>query len=302
MTQPNSLADEGLGRDPRLQWFVYGGRYDRAVPMAGMAAALEAVTDPGGRPPSGASDDEVAGMLGCWQALEAHAHARMLAAVREIIRRRAADDGVRAAYPGDLPARWGIGVAHEVAAQMRVSWQAAAPLVQLAWELEARLPRVGALLDAGVLTALKVKIITDEFAVLPDDKIGEAEKLLLEEDLAGDEMTPGRLRKLCQRIVDTVDPDGARERREQAARDQARVSFYRAHGGDAAMFAEGLPPDEALKCQANIQARALDFRQTMVYPEAGMDLLRVLAMCVGWHQWTTPSGRSYLKGPKRYPA
>jgi hypothetical protein len=279
MTQPNSLADsQGPGRDPWLQWFVYGGRYDRAVPAAGMAAALEAVTDPGGRPPSDASDDEVAGILGCWQALEAHAHARMLAAVREIIRRRAAEDGIPAAYPGELPARWGIGVAHEVAAQLRVSWQAAAPLVQLAWELEARLPRIGALLDAGVLTSLKVKIITDEFSVLGDDKISEAEKLLLEEDLAGDEMTPGRLRKLCQRIVDTVDPDGARERREQATRDRARVSFYQAHGGDAAMFAEGLPPDEALKCQANIQARAQDFRRTMVYPEAGMDLLRVLAM------------------------
>ena len=21
----------------------------------------------------------------------------------------------------------------------------------------------------------------------------------------------------------------------------------------------------------------------------------------GWHEWTTPSGRTYLQGPKRYP-
>lgn len=263
------------GRDGRLSWFASGGRHDQGLPDAGMAEALEAVTDSSGRPPGGAADDEIVGMMACWQALEAHAHARMLAVVRELIRRRASN-GTAAAYPGDLPRRWDIGVAHEVAAELRMSWQAASPLADLAWELEARLPGTGRLLDRGVLTPLKVKIVVGEFSVLDDEKIAEAEKLLLEEDLAADDMTPGRLRKLCQRIADTVDPGGARKRREDAARDRARVSFFRAHGGDTAMFAGGLPPDEALKCQANIQARASDYKKAMVYPEGKMDFLRVL--------------------------
>ena len=282
MTQPNVLGEDGAapgpGRDRRLSWFASGGRYDRAAPDAGMTWALESVTDDSGRPPADADDDEVVGMLGRWQTLEAHAHARMLAAVREIIRRRVPYGEATAAYPGDLPRHWDIGVAHEVAAELRISWQAADPLVHLAWDLEARLPGTGRLLDAGVLTALKARIVSDEFAVLDDEHAARAQKLLLEHDLAADAMTPGRLRKLCQKIADTVDPEGARARREDAARDRARVSFFRAHGGDTALFAEGLPPDDALLCQASIQARAQDYKKTMVYPEAGMDLLRVLAM------------------------
>jgi hypothetical protein len=53
-----------------------------------MEAALEAVTGSGSRPPSAATDDEVTGIMSCWQALGAHAEAGLLAAVREVIRRR----------------------------------------------------------------------------------------------------------------------------------------------------------------------------------------------------------------------
>ena len=321
MEQPNSAGNEQSGpvRDPRLSWFGTGGRYDKGLPSGQMLGVLEELTVPSGpvvestvpvtsvpvtpvpgnprpgsplpgsltpgerRPLAAATDDEVVGMMDRWEALEAHAEAGKLAAIREIIRRRARRPrrGFPAArYPGDLPApaQWDIGVAHEVAAQLRISWQAADPLVVLAWELEARLPGVGALLDHGVISPLKAKIIVGEFSVLDDQKIAAAQKLLLEEDLGADDMTPGRLRRLCQRIVDTIDPEGQRKRREQAEREHARVIFFRAHGGDAAMFACGLPADGALMAQANIQQRALEYRKMVIYPDARMDLLRVLAL------------------------
>jgi uncharacterized protein DUF222 len=321
MEQPNSAGNGQVGpdRDPRLSWFGTGGRYDKARPSGQMMGVLEDLTvlsspvsgsfvsgnpvpaanvpgirlpdsalpdsaAPGGqRPLAAATDDEVVGMMDRWEALEAHAEAGKLAAIREIIRRRARCPrrGFPAArYPGDLPApaQWDVGVTHEVAAQLRISWQAADPLVLLAWEVEARLPGVGALLDRGVISPLKAKIIVGEFSVLDDEKIAAAQKLLLEEDLGADDMTPGRLRRLCQRIVDTIDPEGQRKRREQAEREHARVSFFRAHGGDTAMFACGLPADEALMAQANIQQRALEYRKVVIYPDAGMDLLRILAL------------------------
>ncbi|HEX6451196.1 MAG TPA: DUF222 domain-containing protein [Trebonia sp.] len=255
---------------------------DSSAPLPG-SPPLRSPARGGQRPLVAATDDEVVGMMDRWEALEAHAEAGKLAAIREIIRRRARRprDGFPAArYPGDLPApaQWDIGVAHEVAAQLRISWQAADPLVLLAWELEARLPEVGAFLDHGVISPLKAKIIVGEFSVLDDEKIAAAQRLLLEEDLGADDMTPGRLRRFCQRIVDTVDPEGQRKRREQAEREHARVSFFRAHGGDSAMFACGLPADGALMAQANIQQRALEYRKMVLYPDAGMDLLRVLAL------------------------
>ncbi|MCL2582371.1 MAG: 13E12 repeat family protein [Streptosporangiales bacterium] len=276
MAQSNvSLKGPAL-REPRLAGFAAGGCYDAALPSAAVTGILEAVADGSGRPPGEATDDELIGMMGCWQSAEAHAHARMLAMMRELIRRRA-NEGF-GEYPGALPGSWDAGAAHEVAAELGISWQAAAPLLSLAWELEARLPGVGRLLDQGILTGFKAKIAVDEFMVLDDEKAAGAERLLLERDLASPEMTPGKLRKLCQRIADTVDPDGAKKRREDAQRERARVEFFRAHGGDTRLFAEGLPADDALMAKTSIQARATAYREAGIYPDEKMDLLRVLAM------------------------
>jgi len=278
----------GGGRDPRLAWFDVGGRYDLAAPDGVMTAVLEEVADYSGRPPGAASDSEVTGMLGRWQAAEAHAHARMLGCVRELIRRRAPKATTRRVngrklqfpvrvYRADLPAQWGIDVAHEVAAALKISWQAAEALVTLGWELEARLPGTGRLLDTGLITGLKAKIIAAELSVLSDELIGVAEQRLFEEaDLAADDLTPGRLRKLCQHITDTVDPEGARRRREDAEREQARVTFFRSHGGGGAVFGCGLPADEALRSESNIQKRALEYQDAGIGER--IDLLRVLAL------------------------
>ena len=281
MKQSNTLGDgsgAAAARDSRLEGFAEGGRFGAALPSAVVAGVLEDVADGTGRPPPGATDDEVIGMLASWQALEAHANARMLAVLRELIRRRPADDGVPAQYPGDLPGSWDKGAAYEAAAELGISWQSAVPLMHLAWEMEARLPGIGRQLDDGVITGLKARIISDELAALDDEKAAEAEKLLLDHDLGAASMTPGKLRKLGQRIADTVDPEGARQRREDGQRERARVSFFRAHGGDTTLFAEGLPADEALMAQQGIQARALAYREAGLYPDVSMDCLRVLGM------------------------
>jgi hypothetical protein len=91
-------------------------------------------------------------------------------------------------------------------------------------------------------------------------------------------MTPARLRRLCKQIVAELDPDGSAKRREAAERDGARVEFFAEHGGSGALFATGLPPDEALRSEANIQKRAGEYRGVGLYPDDSMDLLRVLAL------------------------
>jgi hypothetical protein len=264
------------GRDPRLAYFASGGELDGALPSGRVLGLLECLALPYGpedRPFAGATHDEAAGMLDAAAALEARAAGLKLALVAEIIRRHAP------AVPGGGlpdPASWDIGLLHEVAAVLRVPVQAAGPVAELAWQLAARLPGVGELLNAGVLTSLAVKIIAEEFAVLDGDRLAEAERLLLDADLGGDDMIPGRIRRLCQRIADSVDPEGAARRREQAVRDRARVRFFRGHGGAGALFAGGLPPDEALKSEANVQKRALEYKAAGIGEK--MDFLRVLAL------------------------
>jgi hypothetical protein len=76
------------------------------------------------------------------------------------------------------------------------------------------------------------------------------------------------------RTVLRVDPDAARQRREQAQRD-ARVELWREDVGTAALCGFGLPPDEALAADQMISSRALELKA------AGMagttDQLRVRA-------------------------
>ncbi|HVT66822.1 MAG TPA: DUF222 domain-containing protein, partial [Trebonia sp.] len=280
MTEARDTApdpDDGrLGRDKRLGYFATGGQYDKAVPSAQVIAALEGVTGEGSRPPASATLDEVTGMAVSWAAAEAHACAGKLAAIREIIRREGHGGHGGHGEPGgagarDLPRQWDIGVAHEVAAALGLSWQAAEPLVGFAYDLEARIPRTGGLLDSGVLHWQKTKIVADEFACLDDELAGRAETTLLERILTGggrlrDDMTPARLRRLCQRIVAELDPEGSAKRREAAEREGARVEFFAEHGGSGALFATGLPPDEALRSEANIAKRAEEYRGAGIYP------------------------------------
>ena len=46
-------------------------------------------------------------------------------------------------------------MAHEVSAELGISLQAAGSLIQLAWTLQARIPRIGAALDAGTSDYVK---------------------------------------------------------------------------------------------------------------------------------------------------
>jgi hypothetical protein len=224
-------------------------------------------------------------MLEGWQAVVSWAEAQKLGLVREMIRRAPppARRGQPAAVAGVLPGTpvWAEGLAHEVAQVLDCSLAAADKMLLLAWELEARLPGIGTLLAGGTLDIVKVRLVAEEFRVLDEEHAGQAEERLLDElckreGQAG--LTAGKLARLAQRITDTVDPEGARRRREEAEREEARVRFWRQHGGAAGMAARGLPADEALRANAAIDARARAYKRERLYPAARLDQLRVLAL------------------------
>ena len=79
---------------------------------------------------------------------------------------------------------WDEGTGHEVSAALAVSLPGADKLLNLAWTLRARLPRIGALLAGGVIDAVKAGIIVTEFLVLDDEKAAAAEALIAHQ-LAG---------------------------------------------------------------------------------------------------------------------
>src|SRR5580693_2278791 len=261
-------------RDARLAGFAEGGPGDACLPGPGLAATVAELSGPQWRC-AGATDEELIGLLGRWDALGSWAEAGKLGVVRELLRRRARP-GLRGAPPshGDLPDQWQEGAGHEVSAALQVSLRSADNLTASAWDLQARLPGIGAALADGTLTPLKARIISDELKVLDDERAAEAEKLVL--DLL-DGQTPAQLGRLAAQAVVTVDPDGAVKRREYAEREEARVRFWRDNGGACALAAFGLPTDAALAANDAINDRAAAYKAARLRPGARMDQLRVLA-------------------------
>src|SRR5215472_10375366 len=85
---PGGDADGRRGRDPRLAGFAKGGAGDTCPPGPGLAATVAELSGPEWRCDE-ATDDELIGLLGRWQAVESWAAAGKLGVLRELIRRRA---------------------------------------------------------------------------------------------------------------------------------------------------------------------------------------------------------------------
>jgi hypothetical protein len=200
----------------------------------------------------------------------AHAEARKLAALAELIRRF--PSGAKMASGGEMPAGWEFGLAEQAGLELSISPGSADNDLAHAWQLAVRLPRTLAALRDGVLDASKARMIARETVVLSDDDAREAERRLAE-GWAG--KTWSQLAARLSRIVVNIDPDAARRRRERAQREDARVSFWRAASGAAGLAGHELPPDEALQAHARVQARALGYKKAGI--EGSMDLLRARA-------------------------
>jgi hypothetical protein len=281
MSQPSSSGEGPGPSEDSARWFAHGAAGNTCPPSGSLADFMADLAGDEWRCP-GVTDDELAGMLDRWQAVGSWVEAAKLGLIREMIR-RAALGGRAGPVPRDLPefGAWAEGLSHEVAQIFGCSLAAADKTVLLAWELEARIPNIGALLADGTLSIVKVMVIAEEFRVLDEEKAAAAERLLLDELYKREgqaALTPGKLGRLAQRLTDTVDPEGARKRREEAEREEARVRFWRQHGGAAGMAARGLPADEALRANAAIDARARAYKREKLYPSARLDQLRVLAL------------------------
>jgi hypothetical protein len=260
-------------RDFRWELFAQGASGGQAQPSAHHVTLLSELSGPDGRC-AGATDDEVFGVLGQWDAVNCWVEGRQLAVVRELIRRRPDERSAGAVTDSGLPWDWDDRLAREIALELHVSIPAAQKLIWVAWALEVRLPGVGAALDNGRLRLGKVKMVIEETDVLQDpDKLAQAEELILAG--LGRCKTWLDLQRLVQRAVVTVDPDGARERREREEREHARVRFWREAAGTCALKGAGLPTDEALKAYAHVDQRAQAYRAAGV--KRPIDILRVAA-------------------------
>ena len=164
-----------------------------------------------------------------------------------------------------------------MAAALAVSVQSVSATAQLAWDLQARLPGIGAKLADGTLSYVKAMLIAKELSVLTEDDAATAEALILGRLAETPALTPGQLARLAAETAVAVDPDGAERRRETAEKLDIRVRLWREQSGAAALAGRNLPTDEALAAYASVAARTAEYQASKAFPDATTDQLRAMA-------------------------
>jgi len=245
---PGESSSRAAGFGPGMPLDVLPG-------CAGLAVAADAAGDSGF---DGVSEAELIGVMCGWDRVEAHAHARKLAAIGELARRN----------PGELDAEF---TGDQVAYALGESRARADSLVAMAQILPTRLPGTKAALEEGTVSRYKAEIIAGATLLLEDDEARAAEAEVLDRAAR---LTPAGLRAAIARAVIKAAPKKAKERRETAAKN-ARVERWLQDTGNAALMGCELPPAEALAADEQITARARELRKAGL--EGDMDQLRARA-------------------------
>ena len=258
-------------RDPRLAAFARDDSRDAPTPSGALALLVDELSGPERRCP-GATGDEKIGLLRAFTAIESWAASGKLGVIRDIMR----DEGTPSpgSDHGDLPETWSRSLRYELSGALACSTQSAENIAQLAWQLGARLPRIGARLEDGTLTQPKARVIADTFSQLTDPDAAAAEAMIADQ-LAGKTYT--QVLRLAEQAALTVDPKLAERWREHAQKNYARVTFFREQAGTAGLSGRDLPPDEALAAMANVNVRAEEYKESEAFDDAPMDVLRAHA-------------------------
>jgi hypothetical protein len=186
-----------------------------------LATVLGAVAGEDGAGLAGMSDDQLVGFLSGAQRMESHLAWAKMAALAEFASRPRRQDFA----------------ADEVAAAFRLTWLSAAGEIEYARTVARRLPVTFALLAAGKLDPVHVRIIEDVTSVLSDEDaaIADAKRAQLAQS-----KTYGELRRAANKLVMKLDPAAVRKRKERARR-EARVRAFREDSGNAGITGRELP-------------------------------------------------------------
>src|SRR5437764_1177868 len=139
----------------------------------------------------------------------------------------------------------------ELAVLLALTRRSAGRLLEFADSL-ARLPATMAALSSGRIDRAKADVIAYETGLLDDTLAAAVEQLVIED---GPTLTTSGLRARLRRAVLAADPDAARRRAEEAARD-ARVELINERSGTAGLAGRDLLVPAALATDQRIVATA----------------------------------------------
>jgi hypothetical protein len=230
-----------------------GFTQDRAADVMPPGPVLGALTSQAVEDLASLGGDELLGVVLAARRQQTRAEYEELAAIAEFTRR--SDQAYAASKArGDKPRhRDGEFAAEELGFEMNCSHYAAGHRMELADDLARRLPCTFAGMAAGVIDGYRAKIIREFTRFLSDEQAAEADAILA---AAAPGMAPAELKKKAARLEMKLDPDGVRQRKEEAARKHRRVEARQEASGNASLSGRELAVDEALTAKNSVWAEA----------------------------------------------
>jgi hypothetical protein len=226
--------------------FEAGGPADLMAPCSVLAELTGQVLEAGvGR----LSDDELVGVLRAARRVVSWQQAVELAAVAELTARRAAEPASQGPRPMERASA-------EVAVALTLTGRSADLLADLAVGVR-RLEDVDAALRRGEIDIAKASVFVEELAGL--DWL-HASVIACQHRLAAPGLTTGQLRQQLRRAVLSADPDAGR-RRQQKARQDARVETWSEGSGNGAIAGREMPPARTLLADRHVRALAQALQQ-----------------------------------------
>jgi len=259
------LGPDGLGGE------IYAR--DRSADAMRPGPLLAALTEQAAGDLARLSDNQMLGAVSAARRVAAWAEYLELAAIAEFTRRRAAQfagDQARGVPPGQ---RDGEFPDAELGYELVTSSVAARDIMDLAVDLETRLPKTHAALGAGLIDAGRARLIWRPTRHLSDADAARADEILAA-------LAPGlrydALAGKATAVAMKLDPEAFKRGKEQARRERQRVVAGREESGNAFLSGRELAIEDALASKSYIDALAVALRRGGLPGTLGQ--LRVLAL------------------------
>ena len=258
------VGPDGLGGEVFAQ--------DRSADVMRPGPVLAALTEQAAGGLDRLTDNQVLGAMSAARRLAARAAWLELTAVAEFTRRREAQYEDAKARGVPRGCRDGEFPDAELGMELVTSQNAARDQMDLAGDLETRLPRTRAALAAGVIDADRARLIWRPTRHLTDADAARADEILAV-------LAPGlRYDQLARKAVAVamkLDPGAFTRGKEQARADRQRVQAGREESGNAFLSGRELAIEDALASKAHIDALAVALRRGGL--PGTLQRLRVLA-------------------------
>jgi hypothetical protein len=240
---------DGLGGDR----FAQGNTADVLRPGPVLAALTEQAT----REIAILTDTQLLGVVSAARRLAARAEYLELSAIAEFTRRRAAQYEASKARKDPRGCREGEFADAELAMELVTSINAARDRMDLAADLATRLPDTFTGLAAGRIDGDRAWTIWVRTRFLRDDLAAQADKVLA---AAAPGLRHDQLARKAAALEMKLDPDGVKNRKEDARKDEQRVETRREHSGNATLAGRELALTDVMASKAHIDSLAAALR------------------------------------------